>query len=140
MRTNRKITIPSVQHSDLPGLLGLQTLKQNRAVWDFVKDTLYFMGPGDYKLENALPSGTDSYQLVTAPSGHSVVPYCEYGGDNKTAEHTLTLMSRTGGSREIGTVRPGIPPAPSSPPVLPTNAGRSEILHLPPAGVPRISL
>ena len=140
MRTDGKITIPSVQHSDLPGLLGLQALKQNRAVWDFVTNTLYFMGPGDYKLENALPTGTDSYQLVTAPSGHSVLPCCEYSSDSKTAEHTLTLMSRRGASSWTGPVRHGIPPAPSSPPVLPASSGRSDILHPPPAGVPRSSL
>ena len=42
-----ELTIPSVQGSDLPGLLGKLALKKNRAVWDFVTDTLYFTGLGD---------------------------------------------------------------------------------------------
>ena len=63
-----------MQGSDLPGLLGKLALKRNRAVWDFVRHRLYFMGLGDYDQDKAMPPGTDSFQLETAPSGHSVLP------------------------------------------------------------------
>ena len=66
-----ELTIPSVQGSDLPRLLGKLALKKNRAVWDFVTDTLYFMVLGDNELRKPMPPGTDSFQLETAPSGHS---------------------------------------------------------------------
>ena len=51
----------------MPGLLGKLALKRNRAVWDFTTDQLYFLGPGDYDLLRALPPGTDTFQLETAP-------------------------------------------------------------------------
>ena len=50
-----------MQSSDLPGLLGKQSLKKNRADWDFVTDKLYFMGLGDYDLDKAMPPGTQTH-------------------------------------------------------------------------------
>ena len=72
------LRVPAVSNSDLPGLLGLTALKKNRAVLDFTTLKLYFCGPNDYELEKGLPEGTDVYQLETAPSGHIVLPCCEY--------------------------------------------------------------
>jgi len=120
-----ELTIPSVQDLNLPGLLGKLSLKRNRAVWDFVTDTLYFMGPGDYDLAKAMPPGTDSYQLETAPSCHSVLPFCEYAPASSITEHTLTLVTNRGeaaGSRS----GQGLPPPPAAPPVLPPSAARGE--------------
>ena len=77
----------------VPGLLGKLALKNNRAVWDFVTDRLYFMGPGDYELERVMAPGTDSFQLETAPSGHSVLPCCEYSPASSSTEHTLILVT-----------------------------------------------
>ena len=134
-----EFTVPSVQGSDLPGLLGKSALKKNRAVWDFVTDTLYFMGPGDYELERAMPPGTDKIQLETAPSGHSVLPCCEYTPVADSGEHTLTLMTGSGGrSTEAASSNASRPPPPRSPPpanppVLPVSATRSEVLVPPPA-------
>ena len=106
--TRGELSLPAVQGSEMPGLLGKNSLTKNRAVWDFVEDKLYFLGPGDYDLMKMLPPGTDIYQLERAPSGHSVLPCCEFDPQNKEDEHTLTLMSRQ-----------TMPPPPSSPPVLP---------------------
>eukprot|EP00974_Lingulodinium_polyedra_P109772 10618673-Lingulodinium_polyedra.AAC.1 len=39
------LTVSSVPDSDLPGLLGLASLRENRAVLDFRTLKLYFCGP-----------------------------------------------------------------------------------------------
>ena len=112
-----ELTTPSVQGSELPGLLGLQSLENNKAVWDFQQHKLYFLGPGDYDLRRALPPGTDVFQLEKAPSGHAVLPCCEFGGSSSSGshdQHTLTLHSR---QDPVGQMS-GIPPPPAEPPVL----------------------
>ena len=131
------LTIPSVQNSELPGLLGKQALCRNRAVWDFVSDTLYFLGPGDFDLEKALPPGTDKFQLYTAPSGHSVLPCCEYdGSDEQSGESSLTLITKrhdpSGSQLTDARGMLSIPPPPSQPPVLPVLPKRSEWPKPPP--------
>ena len=95
------LTIPSIANSDLPGLLGLQSLRKNRAVLDFTTLRLHFCGPGDNEMEKSLPPGTDSFQLELAPSGHLVLPCCEYGDVQKTdTDYSLTLVAKTNlGSR-----------------------------------------
>ena len=136
------LTIPAVHKSELPGLLGLQSLRQNRAVLDFNTLKLYFCGPGDYDMDRALPTGSDTYQLELAPSGHLVLPCSEFQKASTSSEHTLTLMSRSNGgnntssgsgSRTTEAVGfPLIPPPPTSPPVLPQNLRHSEPLAPPP--------
>ena len=63
-RTGTMFT-PTVTNSQLPGLLGLKALKQNRAVLDVNTNKLYFLGPGDYDLAKAMPPGTDCIQCET---------------------------------------------------------------------------
>ena len=111
------------------------SLNRNRAVWDFVTDTLYFMGPGDYDLAKAMPPGTDSYQLETAPSGHSVLPCCEYVPASSINEHTLTLVAsrRDLVGRHAGQ---SMPPPPVVSLVLPPTAARGETLFPPPGVEP----
>ena len=130
-----ELTIPSVQGADLPGLLGKLSFKENRAVWDIVTDTLCFMGLGDYELEKAMPPGTDSFQLETAPSGHSVLPCCEFTPALSSTEHTLTLITNRGETARRP-ARSTLPPPPVTPPVLPVMAARGEILIPPPEGQP----
>jgi hypothetical protein len=65
-------TTPVVANSELPGLLGLKTMRNNRAVLDMVNLQLHFCGPSDINL--TLPSGTKSFQLEISPSGHLVLP------------------------------------------------------------------
>ena len=90
------MNIPAVAKSDLPGLLGLTALKNNRAVLDFTTMKLHFCGPGDIEMPKALPPGTETFQLETAPSGHLVLPCCEYSAtsSNDQPSNTLTLMTR----------------------------------------------
>ena len=122
-----------MQGSELPGLLGKLTLKKNRAVWDFVTDTLYFMGLGDYELEKVMPPGTDSFQLETAPSGHSVLPCCEYAPASSITEHTLVASRREAAGRHAGQ---SMPPPPAAPPALPPTAARGETSAPPPLAQP----
>ncbi len=107
------ITTPTVQGSELPGLLGLTALRKNRAVLDFQKMELYFCGPGDYDITSGLPPGTDGFQLEVAPSGHLVLPCCEYESGTVNQDHSLILVTqeRSHGRR--------VPPPPTRPPVLP---------------------
>jgi hypothetical protein len=72
--------VPVVPNSDLPGLLGLQSLRDRRAILDCTTLQLHFLGPGDCDLTTVLPPGTESYQCELAPSGHMVLPCGEYRG------------------------------------------------------------
>ena len=92
---NGVLKVPAVEDSDLPGLMGLTALKKNKAILDFNTLTLYFCSDTQYSLEKSLPKGTDQYQLETAPSGHLVLPCCEYkvGSDNQ--DYSLTLMTES---------------------------------------------
>ena len=80
-------TAPVVQGTgrDLPGLLGLRSLEQQRAILDTGGKTLIFPGPGD--VEITLPPGSIRVPLEKAPSGHLVMVIDEY----------QKLVSQTGG-------------------------------------------
>ena len=90
-----KITTPTIADSRLPGLLGLNALRRNRAVLDLNTLKMYFLGPGNYELERSLPSGSQAYQCELAPSGHMVIPCSEYGNRNALrVDEELTLHTR----------------------------------------------
>ena len=63
---------PVVPNSELPGLLGLHSMRNASAVLDMANLRLHLCGPGDIQLN--LPAGTESYQLEVSPSGHLVLP------------------------------------------------------------------
>ena len=92
-----QFTVPAVQYSDLPGLLGLNTLIKNRAIIDFSTMKMYFCGPGDMDLEKSLPPGTETFQLERAQSGHLVLPCCEFQAPASDPADTseLTLITAT---------------------------------------------
>jgi len=69
-------TTPVVANSELPGLLGLKTMRNNRAVLDMVNLQLHFCGPSDINL--TMPPGTKSFQLEISPSGHLVLPCTDF--------------------------------------------------------------
>lgn len=131
-----KITTPTVSHSDLPGLLGLTALTKNRAIIDFQSLEMHFLGPGDYNLESMLPPGTDTYKLEVAPSGHLVLPCCEYSEASTADQHTLTLMAATTAAStsaaSSSTPAPRVvPPPPAYPPRVPP----AETIVSPPPGL-----
>ena len=123
MLQHAMLEVPAVDNSDLPGLMGLSALKKNRAVLDFNSLTLYFCGKDHYDLGAALPANTDKYQLETAPSGHLVLPCCEYKTGNMSRDYSLTLMAKsalpssTAGKKQADKLAQEKPPPPSrSPP------------------------
>ena len=98
------VNTPTVQDSDLPGLLGLAALRRNRAIIDFDKNQLFFRGPGDYDLMKHLPPGTDGFQCEIAPSGHMVLPCSEFGQSppRTNQEDPLTLIANESPGRVCG--------------------------------------
>ena len=65
-------TAPTIENSNLPALLGLQSLIDSRAILDLTTLRIHFCGPGDTQLQ--LPPGSESYQCEKAPSGHLMLP------------------------------------------------------------------
>ena len=84
---------PAVQNSDLPGLLGLASMRDLRVVLDLNTLTMHFCGPGDYDLSKHLPPGTDSYPLEVAPSGHLLLPCSNFEHLPPNSAPVLTLLS-----------------------------------------------
>ena len=89
-----KFVTPAIPGSDVPGLLGLTALTTNRAILDCNTRQLHFCGPGDYDLTTLLPPGTDSLQLEVAPSGHLVLPCCEYDGTSTSSTPAVSLLAK----------------------------------------------
>ena len=81
--------IPVVNNSSLPGLLGLQSMRDRNAILDMKTLQLHLCGPGDYDLLSALPPGTESFQCELAPSGHLVLPCSEYAGVDRDEAGSL---------------------------------------------------
>ena len=73
---------PTVDDHALPALLGLKTLMEQRAIMDFANLHLAFQGPGDSKIDYC--PGTDVFQMFQAPSGHLMLPCCEYQATRST--------------------------------------------------------
>ena len=65
-----------VGSSDLPALLGLDALKQQRALIDCHANKLFLVGPGGYQLK--LPPGSEGLNLIQIPSGHLLLPVTEW--------------------------------------------------------------
>ena len=65
-------TTPVIQDSELPALLGLNTLSQERALIDCFNRQIVFVGPGGYRLQ-ASP-GSRTYKLESAKTGHLLLP------------------------------------------------------------------
>ena len=80
-------TTPVVSESELPGLLGLKTMRNNRAVLDMVDLQLHVCGPADINL--TLPPGTKSFQLEISPSGHFVLPCTNFENIQRNPRNPL---------------------------------------------------
>jgi hypothetical protein len=67
---------PVVSESELPALLGLQSMDSRRTVLDLVHNIMYEMGPGDFKI---VPSpGSRILNMIRAPTGHLMLPISEW--------------------------------------------------------------
>ena len=85
-------TAPVIEGADLPPLLGIRSLKDNRVVLDLVRNQMIVCGPGDCKIEP--PPGSETYQLETTPSGHIVLPISAYEKHRaqKKPKNTITAL------------------------------------------------
>ena len=87
--------MPTVKGSMLPGLLGLNSLVNRRAILDCITKRLHFLGPGDYDLQSALPPGSKTYQLETAPSGHLILPCTRYAASDQQQKNGAFKLDQT---------------------------------------------
>jgi hypothetical protein len=94
--------------SNLPGLLGLKSMEEHRAVIDINKKMLIFPGPGEVEIK--LPPGSIEIQLEKAPSGHLVIPVDSYenlvkrkgGLQNPILELHASVGQPEGSARQCG--------------------------------------
>ena len=72
------LTCPIVEGtgSELPGLFGLRSMEQQRAILDTDNRKLIFPGPGEVKI--ILPPGSVVHPLEKAPSGHLLMVIDDY--------------------------------------------------------------
>ena len=69
---------PVVPDSDLPALVGYETLQNSRCIIDCGKDEVYFLAPGDYNLLEHLPPGSRQVDTERATTGHLMMPIDNY--------------------------------------------------------------
>ena len=93
-----------MENSDLPGLLGLQSMRDHRVILDLQKLKMYFVGPGDYDLDKSLSPGTVSFELEMAPSGHLLLPCSNFGNlsGNDTVPALHSSQVATTGNEATG--------------------------------------
>ena len=65
-------TSPVIMNSQLPALLGLQSLTKRRALLDIYNKQIVFVGAGGYRLQ--LSPGSKTYKLHPAKTGHLMLP------------------------------------------------------------------
>ena len=101
----------AISGSEITGLLGLASIRKNRGILDCNTMQLHFCGPGDYELQKALPPGSDSFQLELAPSGHLVLPCCEFDRKKPATsdDFALSLVTRSQPASPSKTVPPLAP-------------------------------
>ena len=98
------LTHPQYPNSQDPALLGLDSLRESKAITDITTLRLHMCGLDGYTIEEILPPGTAHIQCTLAPSGHMVVPCGE--GDalyphqqgGLIVEHDVALQVSTGHS------------------------------------------
>ena len=64
-------------------------MRDRRTILDLNTMQMHLLGPGDFDLQSILPPGSESYQCLTAPSGHMVLPCCSYDGVDRTERGRL---------------------------------------------------
>ena len=69
-------TAPFLPGSEIPALLGLESMEEKRTVLDLVNRKMYLMGPGEFTIQ--APPGSHCLQLYKADSGHLMLPVTEY--------------------------------------------------------------
>ena len=71
-----------IEDSDVPALLGLATMTQERVLLDLIHDRYIKVGPGGFKLE--LSPGSTVLEMKRAPTGHLMLPASKWGQSKST--------------------------------------------------------
>ena len=87
---------PTVDDNALPALLGLKTLLERRAIIDLTRMQISFTGPGESRID--FSPGTDTFAMMQAPSGHLMLPCCEYGAASSSSSSPTDLILHTSAS------------------------------------------
>ena len=117
--TSPTVNQPESDSGGIPGLLGLRSLMERRAILNFSKGpdqmTISFCGPGDVTVD--LSPGTDTFRLYQSPSGHLMIPCCEHESapTKSNREEEVALVS----------VPPGLTPEPARATVSTSQASSS---------------
>ena len=105
---NYKANIANGSGSDLPAILGSQSMQDKDAVILLRKgkEMIVFPGPGGYKIEWS--PGTKRLPMVPAPSGHLVIPCDKYDEiDQRQANRTEQLSFWTDHTNTNGAMSSG---------------------------------
>ena len=107
---NLNATIVEGTGEDLPGLLGLETLENRRAILDMGKRQLIFPGAGEITYQ--LPPGSTVIPLEKAPSGHLCMVVDTYNklsppSSGGVKRPVPTLLSVPGSAQHLPVVQEG---------------------------------
>ena len=67
---------PVLPQSDVPGIIGQRSLRENRVILDCYNLRMYTIGPGEAVIE--LPPGSEVYDLQESREGHFMFPCDQY--------------------------------------------------------------
>ena len=65
-----------------------------RTILDLNTLKVYFLGPGEYQLSDALPDGTDCIQAERGPTGHLMMPCHAYDQNTKKDVTAFPVTSK----------------------------------------------
>ena len=92
-------TTPTINgQSNVTGILGLLAIRGRQGIIDTGNNKLHFPGPGGAQIQ--LSPGSETYDLLDAPSGHLLIPCCHYDKlkQQQKPEPDLTLYNRGNGA------------------------------------------
>jgi len=93
--TETTFSAPIVPNSEIPALLGLESLSQKRALLDTYSKKLYLVGPGGYSIK--LSPGSTVLDLQSAPSGHLLLPVSEFD----KLQPSTTAKANSGADKQV---------------------------------------
>jgi hypothetical protein len=88
---------PVIPNSQIPALLGLETLSKMKALINCATHEIHFLGPDDSKSLD-LPEGTVTLQAELSKSGHMMIPFGEFkqlSNTKKLDEKQISLNTNT---------------------------------------------
>ena len=100
--------------SNVTGILGLLAIRGRRGIIDTGNNKLHFPGPGGAQIQ--LSPGSETYDLIDAPSGHLLIPCCHYDKlkQKQKPEPDLTLYNRGNGATSSSSAYAGDVPGTAS--------------------------